>query len=72
MEKIDHLLHAKCITCEENNRVLENHALAIENKKILSILPSTKAKQKYQAGKKKIIMITRSCQDSLTVILTLL
>ena len=35
MEKIDHLIHAKwIITCEDNNRVLENHALAIKDGKI--------------------------------------
>jgi 5-methylthioadenosine/S-adenosylhomocysteine deaminase len=51
MEKIDLLIHAKwIITCEENNRVLENHALAIKDKKILAILPSDDAKQTYQAA----------------------
>ena len=54
MEKIDHLLHAKwIITCEENNRVLENHALAIKDKKIVAILPSQEATQKYQADKEE-------------------
>jgi 5-methylthioadenosine/S-adenosylhomocysteine deaminase len=54
MEKIDHLIHAKwLITCEENNRVLENHALAIKDKKILSILPSQEAKQKYHTNKEE-------------------
>lgn len=52
MQKIDHLVHTKhIITCEENNRVLENHALAIHAGKILAILPSEEAKQKYQADK---------------------
>lgn len=51
MEKIDHLIHAKwIITCEENNRVLENHALAIKDKKILAILPSEEAKKKYESS----------------------
>lgn len=50
MEKIDHLVHAKwIITCENHNRVLENHALAIHNGKILAILPSKEAQQQYQA-----------------------
>lgn len=50
MEKIDQLIHARwLITCEENNRVLENHALAIKDKKILAILPSQAAQQKYDA-----------------------
>lgn len=51
MEKIDLLINAKwIITCEENNRVLENHSLAIKDKKILAILPSKTAKEKYQAA----------------------
>ncbi|TAK74176.1 MAG: TRZ/ATZ family hydrolase [Gammaproteobacteria bacterium] len=51
MEKIDHLIHAKwLITCEEQNRVLENHAMAIKDQKILAILPSEKAQQTYQAS----------------------
>src|SRR3990167_1209673 len=51
MEPIDHLIHAKwLITCEENNRVLENHALAIKAGKILALVPSKEAKQKYQAA----------------------
>lgn len=51
MEKIDQLIHAKwIITCEDNNRILENHALAIKGDKILAILPSKEAKGKYQAN----------------------
>jgi 5-methylthioadenosine/S-adenosylhomocysteine deaminase len=51
MEKIDHLIHAKhIITCEDNNRVLENHSLAIKDGKILALLPSQEAKQKYQSA----------------------
>ncbi len=50
METIDHLIHAKwIITCEEKNRVLENHALAIKDGKILAILPSKEANQTYSA-----------------------
>jgi 5-methylthioadenosine/S-adenosylhomocysteine deaminase len=49
MEKIDHLIHAKwIITCENTNRVLENHAIAMAREKIVAILPSEKAKQQYQ------------------------
>lgn len=52
MENIDHLIHAKwMITCEEqNNRVLENHSLAIKNKKIIAILPEREAQLKYHAS----------------------
>jgi len=54
MEKIDYLIHAKwVITCEENNRVLENHSLAIKDKKILAILPTPDAQQKYQADREE-------------------
>jgi len=54
MEKINHLIHANwIITCEENNRVLENHALAIKDKKIVSILPSQVAAQTYQADREE-------------------
>lgn len=51
MEKIDNLIHAKwIITCEENNRVLENHTLAIKNGKIHAILPTEEARKQYQAN----------------------
>lgn len=51
MEKIDHLINAKwVITCEENNRVLDQHSLAIKDGKILAILPTNEAKQKYEAA----------------------
>lgn len=51
MEKIDQLIHAKwIITCEDNNKILEDHALAIKGGKILSILPSKEADAKFQAG----------------------
>jgi len=49
MQTIDQLLHAKwIITCEQNNRVLEHHALAIHEGKILDILPSKEASHRYQ------------------------
>lgn len=54
MEKIDQLIHAKwIITCEGSNEVLENHALAIEDNRIIAILPSQEAKEKYQANKEE-------------------
>lgn len=50
MQKIDALIHAKwIITCEDNNRVLENHVLAVDKGKILAILPSKEAESTYQA-----------------------
>ncbi len=50
MKKIDQLLHAQwIITCENKNRVLENHALAIHAGKIVAIIPSDQAKQDYEA-----------------------
>lgn len=54
MENIDYLIHAKwIITCEDKNRVLEQYALAIKDKKIIAILPSSEAKQKYQANREE-------------------
>lgn len=54
MEQIDALIHAKwVITCDADNRVLDNHALAIHQGKIISILPSVEAKQKYQASREE-------------------
>lgn len=51
MEKIDQLIHAKwIITCEDRNQILENHSLAIKDGKIQAILPTAKAKEKYQAA----------------------
>lgn len=50
MEHIDLLAHAKwIITCEDNNKVLENHAVAVKNGKIIAILPSKQAETMYQA-----------------------
>lgn len=50
METIDNLIHAKwIITCEENNRILENHSLAINDGKITAILPTKEAKEKFKA-----------------------
>ncbi len=51
MEKADQIIHAKwIITCEDRNRVLENHALVIKDGKILAILPSKNTAELYQAA----------------------
>lgn len=51
MKKVDQLIHAKwIITCEENNRVLENHSMAINEGKIVAILPQEEADQTFQAN----------------------
>lgn len=51
MEKIDQLIHAKwIITCEEPCKVLENHAIAIHQGKIASIVPSQEAASRYKAA----------------------
>lgn len=51
MENIDYLIYAKwIITCEEENQVLANHALAIKEGKILAILSDQEAQTKYQAN----------------------
>lgn len=51
MEKIDQIIHAKwIITCEENNQILDNHALVIKDGKILAILPSHEASTQYQSA----------------------
>lgn len=50
MEKVDQLIHAKwIITCEDQNRVLDLHSLAIKNGKIQAILPTEIAAKTYQA-----------------------
>lgn len=38
------------ITCEETNRILENHTLAISAGKIIDILPTSEARKKYEAS----------------------
>jgi 5-methylthioadenosine/S-adenosylhomocysteine deaminase len=49
MEKIDQLIHAKWIvTCEDNNQILEDHAIAVKDGKILAILPSKTATANYE------------------------
>lgn len=48
MESVDHIIHAKwIITCEEQNRVLENHSLIVHNKQIKDILPTQSVKEHY-------------------------
>ena len=50
MEHVDHLIFAKWIvTCDENNRVLENHALLLKDGKIYALIPDQEAKAKYTA-----------------------
>lgn len=52
MQKVDLLLHAKwLITCEEQNRILENHALAVKDGNIVGILPSKEAEETWQSDK---------------------
>ena len=54
METVDHIIHAKwVITCEDNNKILENHALIIKNEKIHAIVPSKEAKEKYRADSER-------------------
>lgn len=49
MQQIDLLIHARwLITCEDNNRVLENHSIAINDGMILAILPKEEAIKQYK------------------------
>ena len=51
METVNQCIHAKwIITCEDNNQVLENHALVISDDKIHAILPSDQARQLFPAS----------------------
>lgn len=50
-KNIDTLLHAKWVVPVDNkHRYLEQHAIAIHEDKIVDILPSAEAKQKYKAN----------------------
>jgi 5-methylthioadenosine/S-adenosylhomocysteine deaminase len=50
MQTIDQLICAKwIIPCEKEHTVLEDHALAINDGKIVGILPQAQAKQQYSA-----------------------
>lgn len=45
---VQQIVHARwIITCEEQNRILENHALILQNEWIVDIVPSHVAKEKY-------------------------
>ena len=51
MEKIDQLVHAKwIITCEDNNQILEDHAIAVKDGKIHSIIPGHDAEKKFDCA----------------------
>lgn len=48
MEKIDQIIHAKwIITCEDDNQILEDHAIAVKNGKIHSIIPGHDAEKQF-------------------------
>lgn len=50
MQNIDHIAHAKWIlTGEENQLVLEDHAVLVDKGVILKIMPSSEARTQYQA-----------------------
>ena len=54
MDNIDLLLHARwLITVDSDNRVLEDHCLAINGGQIIDILPSTAAASRYQANREQ-------------------
>lgn len=51
MEKIDRLIHAKwIITCEDKNQILEDHAIAVKDGKIHSIVPGNDAEKKFDCA----------------------
>lgn len=50
MQQVDNILHAKwLITCEEQNKELLDHAVAIKDGKIAGILPSKEADKQWQS-----------------------
>ncbi len=50
LKSIDTLIHARWIVpIIPRNQILENHSIAIDHHKILDILPTDLANQKYQA-----------------------
>ncbi len=50
MQQVDQIIHAKwIITCEEQNKELTNHAIAIKDGKIVDILPSAEADKQWQS-----------------------
>jgi 5-methylthioadenosine/S-adenosylhomocysteine deaminase len=51
MESVDQIIHARwLLTCEDDAKTLENHALIIKNNKIKAIVPSEQAQTQYQAS----------------------
>ncbi len=51
MKTCSQIIHAKwIIPCDEKDSVLENHALVLENGRILDILPSKEVEEKYHAA----------------------
>ncbi|MBN2689371.1 MAG: TRZ/ATZ family hydrolase [Gammaproteobacteria bacterium] len=56
MQQVDFILYPKwIITVNNNDDVLTDHALVINNDKILEILPKDEAKQKYTSNQIKIL-----------------
>lgn len=50
MQQVDQIIHGKwVITCEEQNKELTNHAIAIKDGKIFGILPSSEADKQWQS-----------------------
>lgn len=50
MESVDHIINAQwIITCEKQNKVLENHSLIIKNGLIKDILPSKQVNERYSS-----------------------
>ncbi|OGT46800.1 MAG: N-ethylammeline chlorohydrolase [Gammaproteobacteria bacterium RIFCSPHIGHO2_12_FULL_41_20] len=51
MQSQEQIIHAKwLITCEEDNKILENHALVLKNGKIHAVLPSKNASIQYPSA----------------------
>lgn len=51
MQQVDQIIHAKwIITCEEQNKELTNHAIAIKDGNIVGILPSAEADKQWQSS----------------------
>jgi 5-methylthioadenosine/S-adenosylhomocysteine deaminase len=50
MQSVNQIIHARWLmTCEEENQILENHALVIKDGNILDILPTAKVAENYSA-----------------------
>ncbi len=53
-EKIDTLIHARwLIPVQPRQTVLDHHSIAINKERIIAILPSTEARQRYQASEQQ-------------------